>query len=291
MSTLSNPTNSRVFLIEGVNYQMETSNYVFDYNGCPAPRKPYTASLITYNRNLGLNISPVYETPISGNRNTLFNYDIFGAPITTSNNGYFRAKIDVNNPSDGCDYVEKVWDWTVISAGLTGFSSQEWAPKYFYSKHFPVNVNFWWCVISKPPRVLPGQTVTLYKGFPFSYEIPLIDPLSRIPDTITVNGLPPGPVEFAFDRKPNAIKGADGVYYPESYLPVIKGVPSANGVFISSITSTNPIGSTTELITFLVIDAPIRFFALGGVGASEIRLGSSAVDAVHLGNTQIYPYA
>lgn len=195
----------------------------------------------------------------------------------------------------------RIWDGTGsrsvgtfpgISSAEYGWSNVGWAYDFWKSPNHPVNAWFWICVVSQAPKVLDGQSFTLFKNFPITVPLALESPLRRIPESVTASGLPSG-LTLSFASRPDETV-VNGVSYPTSPEPVLSGAISnslAPGTYTVNVTATNPVGSTTTPVTLNVLNPPPQYFAVGSSISSSFHVGDSPVSAIHVGDTQIYPYA
>lgn len=179
-----------------------------------------------------------------------------------------------------------------ISSSEYGWSNVGWAYDFWKSSQHPVNAWFWVCVVSQSPKVLDGQSFTIFKNFPITVPLALEAPLRRIPESITASGLPSG-LTLSFASRPDETV-VNGVSYPASPEPMLSGAISnsvAPGTYTFNVTATNPVGSTTTPVTLNVLNPPPQYFAVGASIPSSFHVGADPVTAIHVGDTQIYPYA
>lgn len=181
--------------------------------------------------------------------------------------------------------------WMGPSVQEYGWSNVGWAYSFWHSPRHPVNAWFWVCVVSQPPKVTEGQSLTLFKNFPVRTFVAMDSPLQRIPESISVQGLPNG-LNLTLNSRPDEVM-IGGQSFPASTEPELSGAVSNSvsaGTYTANVTATNPVGSTTTPITIVVVDPPPQYFAVGASISSAFKLGDAAVSSVYLGDTQVYPY-
>lgn len=290
MPVLRETPNTRVFIVEN-------TNYTFKNRTASIPRYEQFIGVadvqLNYSdRSPGLNLGNVTYverpdlTPVPYGKN-LTEYEISGVPTNSLNQGFnfYRSRVSVTIPGIPNQYSF----FDTLARRFLGFARYPtWAPEYWKSPHFPVNTWFWWCVVSQAPQVLPNQVISIFRGFSLNYPILLIDPLLRIPESVSANGLPAG-LQLSFNTTPAAILDSTGKHVPEEFLPEISGIATQEGAYTANITVSNPHGSTTTPITIQVIPPPSRLFAVGAVGADALYLGDKSVSSAHIGSIQVYP--
>jgi hypothetical protein len=290
MSSLREIPNTRVFLAENTNYTLKTSTLsipryrqfigVADVQLNYSDRSPgLNLGNVTYVENP--NVPPV---PYGVNRTE---YEILGVPTNSLNQGFnfYRSRVNVKIPGIPNQYV--FFD-TLAQLFSGPFRYPTWAPEYWKSPHFPVNTWFWWCVVSQPPRIIPNQNFTAFRGFPFQQFVNLEFPLQQIPEKVTASNLPSG-VQINFEERPPAGIDTSGIYVPTVLYPELSGIINQNGTYFVQVSATNPLGTSTATVTIQVIDPPTRFLAVGGAGVGVLYTGNTPVDALYLGSSKVYP--
>jgi hypothetical protein len=300
----------RVFLVEGVNVSLSTSNMVYD-QCCIAK---YSARLSFWDRNPGLHLTNLTRG-VTAQGEPFAGYTIQSIQGGEPKNGilasnYYLAQIDVKNPSNACNNITQEWGVTVRAAHCGGASlGTRMSQDYWKSPHHPVNTRFWFCIVSQPPSIGSpddqrfDRGIRLVKDYYYAFELGLFDPFRRIPERVTATGLPPG-LSLEFNPKPWAALQPDGSYRPGvgEYNPRIVGTPRSAGSYAVTTTASNIIGSTTD--TFLMVVGPPwppvgdvggTIPSLGSINVGEAKpsafhVGADPVSAIHVGNTQIYPY-
>jgi hypothetical protein len=120
---------------------------------------------------------------------------------------------------------------------------------------FPINTPFWLCVVDQAPKISNGQSAAFSLNSAVEFEVQMDSALQRIPETITVNGLPPG-LSLNFSKTPAS--SWNGTYFePVNYLPKITGTPTAAGQYTATFTAANIIGSTTTTLSINVVQGPL----------------------------------
>ena len=119
------------------------------------------------------------------------------------------------------------------------------------------------------PVITPGQSFTLAENTAFSGVVAMLsDGLNRTVTSWSATGLPAG----------LSINAATGQ---------ITGTPTAKGQYTASITATNPDGSDTESVLFIV-QVAIPIFA-GAIRATAIYAGAAAAKAIYYGAKKLWP--
>lgn len=254
-------------------------------------------------------------------------YTLNGTPSNFGSSNYYRALVDVGIPvaqwtkspsqtntelpyNRGVGFAPKVpvfftnsartfypagsetVGWPGPSVKEYGWSNAGWAYNFWHSPRHPVNAWFWICVVSQAPKILDGQNFTLFKNLPITIPLALESFLRRIPESVTVSGLPSG-LTLSLEPRPDETV-VNGVSYPVSPEPVLSGAINnsvAPGTYTVNVTATNPVGSTTVPFTLNVLDPPSRYVSVGSYVSSSFHVGGDPVSAIHVGDTQIYPYA
>jgi hypothetical protein len=214
-------------------------------------------------------------------------YKISGRPLPrdSSGNCYLRTRIDIRvyySVNNFCDSYPQ-------TPGNPAF----WPSQLWHSPIYPTNEWFWYCVVSQRPEVFQNQVVNAQVGFPLNYPVELIDPLVRVPESISATGLPPGITLRYSTQQPiirqEVVSGSGTVHYPGDILPILIGTPTVPGVYTVTITASNPIGSTSATVTLSVSPPPPDFIAVGNQGAASFYTGNTPVDALYLGSSKVYP--
>jgi hypothetical protein len=112
---------------------------------------------------------------------------------------------------------------------------------------FPENQQFWFCLVSEPPVVTPGQTFTANAGIYFQQNVLLESSLTKIPQDIFATGLPEG-LSISLNKKPRPFSNSE----PQEFLPVISGTPQTTGTFTANIRVVNIVGETITPVTISV---------------------------------------
>jgi hypothetical protein len=119
------------------------------------------------------------------------------------------------------------------------------------------------------PVITPGQSFTLAENNIFSGTLAmLVDGLNRQVTSWSASGLPAG----------LTINASTGI---------ISGTATVKGQFSATITATNPDGSSTEAVQFIVQSA-IPIFA-GAIRATAIYAGAAAARAIYYGAKKLWP--